>query len=851
MAIGITYKSSVYQTTNTASTFTGSPTWTPAANSLLVCFVCTAYSSSPTDPSGVSGHGVAYSKLTLGTSTLSTTHKLSVWVAKAGASPTSAAPVATVTSTNGTGDLLIEFEITGHDNAGTALQAIVDSTATNNGNTGTSATVTLASAADPDNRAMTFVVQLSNNAPTTAGSWTLSANASGNFNTPATGAAALFDTASFNTAGAATVANNATWRMVGIEIKSALVTHTNTGTPAAQAATVAGTAVHKTLHPTSGTIAAAAAVVAGVAVNAPRLYYVIGPSAGWSDPSASEIKAGQLSGGGAATADGYETAPTVTTAPFTFGAAATGLTPSTNYKIAFVWSDGTNDSNVAVSGDFTTDADGHATTGAIVAAAATVAGSSVHYTLHAATGALAASAATAAGTAAHWHTTTGALTAQAATVAGTSAHLTLHTVTGALAAQAATAAGSASHPHATTGTLAAAAASVSGTAAHRHAATGALAAQASTVAGAAVHLTLHAATGAIAAGSATVAGTATHPHTTTGALLSGAAVVAGSAVRLALHTSTGALAAGAATAAGAAAHVHAATGAVTAGAATVSGTAVHRTLHTTTGTLASQAATIAGDAETFEDSVEHTTTGALSAGAATVSGTAFQAHGSTGALSAQAATVSGAAAHQHATTGALASQAATAAGAADHRTLHTSSGALAAGAATVAGASARVGGHVTTGNLSAQAALVVGAAQRIALHTTTGALSAGAAAATGTAQRYPAGGLSPKHAAWLEALARAHGLIDPLTVSATQRGDGTLVQTVGEAAGAVTLTTTAAPSGADGTSALTAEQATWLERLVRIHGIVDPLVVTAAQRTDGTLTQSIATAGDTTTVQLQ
>src|SRR4051812_4052558 len=107
MAIGITYKSSVYQSTNTAATFTGSPTWTPQRDSLIVCFVCTAYSASPTDPSGVTGHGLSYSQLTLGTSTLSTTHKLSAWVAKAGTSPTSVAPVATVTSTNGTGDLLI------------------------------------------------------------------------------------------------------------------------------------------------------------------------------------------------------------------------------------------------------------------------------------------------------------------------------------------------------------------------------------------------------------------------------------------------------------------------------------------------------------------------------------------------------------------------------------------------------------------------------------------------------------------------------------------------------------------------------------------------------------------------
>lgn len=83
-----------------------------------------------------------------------------------------------------------------------------------------------------------------------------------------------------------------------------------------------------------------------------QLTYVIGPAAGWTNPSAAEVKAGQIAGGGAATADGSEAAPS-TDQTFTFASPATGLTNGTAYKIAFVWSDGTDDSNVAVSGDFT------------------------------------------------------------------------------------------------------------------------------------------------------------------------------------------------------------------------------------------------------------------------------------------------------------------------------------------------------------------------------------------------------------------------------------------------------------------------------------------------------------------
>lgn len=67
------------------------------------------------------------------------------------------------------------------------------------------------------------------------------------------------------------------------------------------------------------------------------IYWVIGPSSGWSDPTGAEVRAGQLSGGGAATDSGYETAPATTTNPFTFANDATGLTASTSYKIAYNW----------------------------------------------------------------------------------------------------------------------------------------------------------------------------------------------------------------------------------------------------------------------------------------------------------------------------------------------------------------------------------------------------------------------------------------------------------------------------------------------------------------------------------
>lgn len=80
-------------------------------------------------------------------------------------------------------------------------------------------------------------------------------------------------------------------------------------------------------------------------------YYVVGPSSGWSDPTATEIKAGQLSGGGAATASGSE-ASLGASGTHTFATPASGLSANTLYKTAYVASDGTTNSNIVVSGDW-------------------------------------------------------------------------------------------------------------------------------------------------------------------------------------------------------------------------------------------------------------------------------------------------------------------------------------------------------------------------------------------------------------------------------------------------------------------------------------------------------------------
>lgn len=68
----------------------------------------------------------------------------------------------------------------------------------------------------------------------------------------------------------------------------------------------------------------------------PRIYYVAGPNATWATPTSTEIMAGQLSGGGAATASWSESAPLITTTPFNFSQPASPLTTGTKYRAAAV-----------------------------------------------------------------------------------------------------------------------------------------------------------------------------------------------------------------------------------------------------------------------------------------------------------------------------------------------------------------------------------------------------------------------------------------------------------------------------------------------------------------------------------
>ncbi len=90
-----------------------------------------------------------------------------------------------------------------------------------------------------------------------------------------------------------------------------------------------------------------------------------------------------------------------------------------------------------------------------------------------------------------------------------------------------------------------------------------------------------------------------------------------------------------------------------------------------------------------------------------------------------------------------------------------------------------------------------------------------------------------------------HGLAAPLVVGPTSRVAGDVSQTVADNNGTVTVTTTAQPLAAE------VEPGLMIEELAALHGLTAPLVVSAATRTAGSISQVFGTAGNATTVTRQ
>lgn len=89
-----------------------------------------------------------------------------------------------------------------------------------------------------------------------------------------------------------------------------------------------------------------------------------------------------------------------------------------------------------------------------------------------------------------------------------------------------------------------------------------------------------------------------------------------------------------------------------------------------------------------------------------------------------------------------------------------------------------------------------------------------------------------------------HGLQagSPLTVGPSSRSAGAVAQTVTEVGTTITVATTEAPA------AFAGNPGAMIDELAALHGLTVPLVVTPNGRAAGSITQTISTAGATTTV---
>lgn len=114
-------------------------------------------------------------------------------------------------------------------------------------------------------------------------------------------------------------------------------------------------------------------------------------------------------------------------------------------------------------------------------------------------------------------------------------------------------------------------------------------------------------------------------------------------------------------------------------------------------------------------------------------------------------------------------------------------------------------------------------------------------AAEGSALSFTISGIQARRLLQIHLL-HGLGIGTPLEVSATARTAGILAQTVSESGGTVTVNTTATPTTTP------ADPGALIDELAALHGLTGTLQVTAASRTAGSITQTLATAGGTTTV---
>ena len=221
MAISATHKASVFSGTNAASYATGS--WTPTANRLAICCVENEISGTTAAPT-ITGNGLTWTQAaSYACDTSGTQVRISVFVAKTGASPSAGAVTADFGGVTQAGCNVIVDEIDGADLSGTALQAIVQSKNGTLNASGTSETITLDSAITSGNASYGVITHQADETTSVGSGY----SALGNGSHPGPSSALLTE---YKAAGSQTV--DASWVTsiqrggIALEIKAAATTNT-------------------------------------------------------------------------------------------------------------------------------------------------------------------------------------------------------------------------------------------------------------------------------------------------------------------------------------------------------------------------------------------------------------------------------------------------------------------------------------------------------------------------------------------------------------------------------------------------------------------------------------------------
>jgi hypothetical protein len=218
MALAFTAQSQVNTTTN-ATSYATTASFTPSANSLLICIVCASSTdTTQTDPTSVSGNGVTYSELD--SVFQSGVDTVGLWVGTT-ASPSAGVVTASGWGTSRTGCNMTVIEVTGADmSSGTTSAIVAGSVQKHNGTgTATTASLTMNAAADSNDRAFGFFVHTANETVAADANNTL--GSTGSYATPNRGAGFVWNTSAFNNPGVSWT-TSAAWRAIGAEVAVAV-----------------------------------------------------------------------------------------------------------------------------------------------------------------------------------------------------------------------------------------------------------------------------------------------------------------------------------------------------------------------------------------------------------------------------------------------------------------------------------------------------------------------------------------------------------------------------------------------------------------------------------------------------